>query len=48
MGYRSDVGLALTKEGVVYLNNKLNNLDNDSRMFNDVTDMITYPKQHLY
>lgn len=46
MGYRSDVGLALTKEGVVFLNNKLNNLDKDSKLFNDATDMITYPKQH--
>ena len=46
MGYRSNVGLALTKEGVVYLNNKLNNLDKDSGLFCDVADMIAYPKQH--
>ena len=40
MGYRSDVGLALSKAGVGRLQEKLATLDKDSENFFNVTELL--------
>ena len=42
MGYRSDVGLALTQSAVQTLNQKLNALDKTSEAFSVITDFFAY------
>lgn len=46
MGYRSDVGLALTKEAVITLHHKLSKMDKNSVAYQNVIDMLTYPEKH--
>ena len=47
MGYRSDVGLALTQAAVQTLNEKLNALDKMSEAFSVITDFFTYADNHV-
>ena len=47
MGYRSDIGLALTKEAVVTLHQKLNKMDKNSVDYQNVIYMLSYPEKHL-
>ena len=47
MGYRSDVGLALTQSAVQTLNQKLNALDKNSEAFSVITDFFTYADKHF-
>ena len=42
MGYRSDVGLALTQAAVQTLNEKMNALDKTSEAFAVITDFFAY------
>ena len=46
MGYRSDVGLALTKEAVTTLHHNLNKMDKNSIGYQNVIYMLSYPEQH--
>jgi hypothetical protein len=46
MGYRSDVGLALSKAGADSLQKKLNSLDKDSVIFFNVTELLKYAYKH--
>ena len=46
MGYRSDIGLALTKEGSSRLQEKLNSLDKSSDIFSNVTTLLEYAHKH--
>ena len=46
MGYRSDIGLALTKEGADRLQDKLNSLDKSSDTFSNVTTLLEYAHKH--
>ena len=47
MGYRSDVGLALSKTGAIRLQEKLNSFDKDSETFFNVTEFLEYAHKHL-
>jgi len=47
MGYRSDVGLALSKAGADRLQEKLNSLDKDSEIFFNVTELLEYAYKHM-
>ena len=47
MGYRSDVGLALTQAAVQTLNEKLNALDKTSEAFSVITDFFAYVDKHF-
>ena len=47
MGYRSDIGLALTKEAVVTLHQKLSKMDKNSVDYQNVIYMLSYPEKHL-
>ena len=47
MGYRSDVGLALTQAAVQTLNQKLNALDKNSEAFSIITDFFAYADKHF-
>ena len=47
MGYRSDIGLALTKEAVVTLHHKLSKMDKNSVDHQNVIYMLSYPEKHL-
>ena len=47
MGYRSDVGLALTQAAVQTLNEKLNALDKTSEAFSVITDLFAYADKHF-
>ena len=47
MGYRSDVGLALTQASVQTLNEKLNALDKNSEAFSIITDFFAYADKHF-
>ena len=47
MGYRSDVGLALSKVGAVSLQKKLVALDQDSETFFKVTELLKYAHKHM-
>lgn len=47
MGYRSDVGLALTQSAVQTLNKKLNALDKTSEAFSVITDFFTYADKNF-
>ena len=47
MGYRSDVGLALTQPAVHTLHQKLNALDKNSEAFSVVSDFLVYADKHL-
>jgi len=47
MGYRSDVGLALSKIGASRLQEKLNSLDKNSEAFFNVTELLGYAYKHL-
>lgn len=47
MGYRSDVGLALTQAAVQTLNEKLNALDKMSEAFSVITDFFAYADKHF-
>lgn len=47
MGYRSDVGLALSKAGVGRLQEKLATLDKDSETFFNVTELLKYARKHM-
>ena len=47
MGYRSDVGLALTQSAVQTLNRKLNALDKTSEAFSVITDFFAYAYKHF-
>ena len=47
MGYRSDVGLALTQAPLQTLNQKLNALDKTSEAFSVITDFFTYADKHF-
>lgn len=46
MGYRSDVGLTLTKEAVLTLHYKASKMDKNSAAYQSVIDMLTYPEKH--
>lgn len=46
MGYRSDIGLSLTKEGADRLQDKLNALDKSSDIFSNVTTLLEYAHKH--
>ena len=46
MGYRSDVGLALSKAGVGRLQEKLATLDKASETFFNVTELLKYAYKH--
>jgi len=46
MGYRSDIGLALTQKAVQILHQKLNALDKNSEAFSVVTDFLIYADKH--
>ena len=46
MGYRSDVGLTLTKEAVLTLHHKTRKMDKNSAAYQSVIDMLTYPEKH--
>ena len=47
MGYRSDIGLALTQKAVQILHQKLNALDKNSEAFSVITDFFTYADKHF-
>ena len=47
MGYRSDVGLALTQAAVQTLNEKLNALNKMSEAFSVITDFFAYADKHF-
>ena len=47
MGYRSDVGLALSKSGAIRLQEKLAALDKDSDVFFNVTELLKYARKHV-
>ena len=47
MGYRSDVGLALSKTGAIRLEEKLASLDKDSETHFNVTEFLEYAQKHL-
>ena len=47
MGYRSDIGLALTQKAVQILHQKLNALDKNSEAFFVITDFFTYADKHF-
>ena len=47
MGYRSDVGLALTQAAVQTLNEKMNALDKMSEAFSIITDFFAYADKHF-
>ena len=47
MGYRSDIGLALTQSAVQTLNQKMNALDKTSEAFSIITDFFTYADRHF-
>ena len=47
MGYRSDVGLALSKAGMLRLQEKLNSLDKDSETFFSVSELLKYACKHM-
>ena len=47
MGYRSDVGLALTQSAVQTLNQKMNALDKNSEAFSVITDFFAYADKHF-
>ena len=47
MGYRSDVGLALTQSAVQTLTQKLNALDKTSEAFSVITDFFAYAGKRL-
>ena len=47
MGYRSDVGLALSKVGADSLQKKLSSLDKDSETFFKVTELLKYARKHM-
>ena len=46
MGYRSDVGLALSKTGAIRLQEKLKALDKDSEIFFNVTEFLECACKH--
>lgn len=46
MGYRSDIGLALTQSAVQRMHQKLNALDKESEEFSAITDFIIYADKH--
>ena len=46
MGYRSDIGLALTQSAVQRMHQKLNTLDKNSEAFSVITDFIAYADKH--
>lgn len=46
MGYRSDIGLALTQSAVQRMHKKLNSLDKNSEAFSVITDFIIYADKH--
>lgn len=46
MGYRSDIGLALTQSAVQRMHQKLNTLDKESETFAVITDFIAYTDKH--
>ena len=46
MGYRSDIGLALTQSAVQRMHQKLNSLDKNSEAFSVITDFIIYADKH--
>ena len=46
MGYRSDVGLALSKSGAIRLQEKLNTLDKNSETYFNVTNLLEYTHSH--
>ena len=46
MGYRSDIGLALTQSAVQRMHQKLNTLDKNSEAFSVITDFIIYADKH--
>ena len=47
MGYRSDIGLALTQSAVQSLNEKLNDLDKTSGAFSVIMDFFAYADKHF-
>ena len=46
MGYRSDIGLALTQSAVQRMHQRLNSLDKNSEAFSVITDYIIYADKH--
>ena len=46
MGYRSDVGLALSKSGALRLQEKLNALDKTSESYIQATNLLEYAHKH--
>ena len=46
MGYRSDIGLALTQSAVQRMHQKLNSLDKNSEASSVITDFIIYADKH--
>ena len=46
MGYRSDVGLALSKSGALRLHEKLNSLDKNSESYIQTTNLLKYAHKH--
>ena len=46
MGYRSDVGLVLTKHGVSVLHKRLNKRSLSAKVKQDVKELLTYSDEH--
>ena len=46
MGYRSDIGLALTQSAVQRMHQKLNSLDKNSEAISVIKDFIIYSDKH--
>ena len=46
MGYRSDIGLALTQSAVQRMHKNLNTLNKNSEAFSAITDFIAYADKH--